>query len=62
MLNADGAQGVSNQFKADKEVIDLVFLMDKAFNFVRDVASLQNKSRNLDETIISLLKQTAVYL
>ncbi|OCB91509.1 WD40 repeat-like protein [Sanghuangporus baumii] len=49
---------VEKVFKTDKKVIDLVRRMVKAFDFVRDVQTLQDKSDSLQQTIAGLLKQT----
>ncbi|KAL5522077.1 hypothetical protein ACEPAF_1934 [Sanghuangporus sanghuang] len=49
---------VEKVFRTDTKVIDLVRSMVNAFDFVRDVQTLQGKSTGLQEAIVGLLKQT----
>lgn len=49
---------ISNQFKTDKRVIDLVKALLEKFNFVSETKSLRNKTYYLQSAITNLLEVT----
>ncbi|KAL5480301.1 hypothetical protein ACEPAI_1571 [Sanghuangporus weigelae] len=49
---------VEKVFKTDKKVVDLVRSMINAFDFIRDVETLPDKSDRMQQAIVELLKQT----
>lgn len=61
VMNSKWSQGISNQIKADKKLVDLVRLVAETFDFVRDTETFLDKCRSLDNAIISLLKQTTEF-
>ncbi|EJC98397.1 WD40 repeat-like protein [Fomitiporia mediterranea MF3/22] len=51
-------KSISHQFEVDKKSVELMGVMEDAFNFVHEADSLRSKTQYLESAIIQLLKQT----
>ncbi|EJC98388.1 WD40 repeat-like protein [Fomitiporia mediterranea MF3/22] len=49
---------IRRQFEVDKNVVELVHVIEDAFNFAREADFLRNKIQYLETIVIQLLKQT----